>query len=115
VLPAGAAGAGCGGDIAASLRGGNVPAALPVGCHVLRLTVPAGTRYTAYRFEIQDGGESRDCLAGQDCPIGAVRWPVNPVLVRRPEGTLVLAPFEVGASDRERRVVLTVYYATGRR
>jgi hypothetical protein len=81
----------------------------------MRVTVPAGTRYTAYRFEIQDGGDSRDCLAGQDCPIGAGRWPVNPVLVRRPEGTLVLAPFEAGASDRERRVVLTVYYATGRR
>lgn len=116
VLPAGAAaGAGCGGDIESRLRGGEVPAALPAGCHVLRAVVPAGTRYTAYRYEIQDGADSRDCIAGQDCPTGAARWPVNPVLVRRPEGTLVLAPFEAGASDRERRVVLTVYYATGRR
>lgn len=115
VLPAGAAAGSCGGDIASRLRGGEVPAGLPAGCHVLRVNVPAGNRYTAYRFEIQDGGASRDCLAGQDCPVGAGRWPVNPVLVRRPEGTVVLAPFEAGASDRERRVVLTVYYATGRR
>lgn len=116
VLPAGGpAGGGCGGDIEARLRGGDVPAALPAGCHVLRVALPAGARYTAYRFEIQDGTDSRDCLAGQDCPVGAGRWPVNPVLVRRPEGTLVLAPFEAGASDRERRVVLTAYYATGRR
>jgi hypothetical protein len=115
VLPAGTAAGSCGGDIESRLRGGEVPAGLPAGCHVLGVNVPAGNRYTAYRFEIQDGGASRDCIAGQDCPVGAGRWPVNPVLVRRPEGTLVLAPFEAGASDRERRVVLTVYYATGRR
>lgn len=103
-------GSGCGADLPDRLKGGEVPADLPAGCHVLRVALPAGARYTAYRFELQDGGQSLDCRAGQDCSQGTGRWPVNPVLVRNPAGTIVLAPFEAGAVERQRRAVLTVYY-----
>lgn len=113
VVPPGG-GTGCG-DVASRLQGGDVPSDLPAGCHVLRITVPAGARYLGYRFEVQDGGATFDCLAGQDCPRGIGRWPGNPVLVRGSGGTVVLAPFEAGPTDRERRAVLTVYYTTARR
>jgi outer membrane biosynthesis protein TonB len=112
VIPAGG-GAGCGGDIAARLQDGRVPADLPAGCHVLRITLPEGARYTGYRYEIQVEGDGLDCLAGQSCPQNTGRWPANPVLVRDPRGTVVLAPFEAGPSAHERRAVLTVYFSTG--
>ncbi|HEX9940818.1 MAG TPA: carboxypeptidase-like regulatory domain-containing protein [Thermoanaerobaculia bacterium] len=111
VVPPGG-GSGCGGDIAAQLKGGEVPAGLPSGCHVLKLTLPAGARYTGYRYEVQASGDSLDCLAGRDCAQGAGRWPINPVLVRGPQETVVLAPFESGPAERERRAVLTVYFTT---
>ena len=111
VVPPGS-GSGCGADIAAQLKGGATPAGLSGGCSVLRISLPAGARYTGYRFEIQDRGESLDCLAGQACPQNTGRWPINPVVVRNPSGTLVLAPFESGPAERERRAVLTVYFST---
>jgi len=106
-------GSGCGADIAAQLQAGTVPAGLPPGCHVLRIALPAGARYTGYRFEVQTGGDSLDCLAGQSCPQSTGRWPINPVLLRQPEGTVILAPFEAGPSERERRAVFTAYFTTG--
>jgi hypothetical protein len=112
VVPPGG-GSGCGTDIAAQLQNGEVPSNLPAGCHVLRIALPAGTRYTGYRFEVQAGGDSLDCLAGQNCPQGTGRWPMNPVLLRKPEGTVVLAPFEAGPAERERRAVFTAYFTTG--
>jgi hypothetical protein len=80
---------------------------------VLRIALPAGARYTGYRFDLQDGSETRDCLAGRDCTGGGGRWPVNPVLVRDASGTVILAPFESGTTERDRRAVLTVYFLTG--
>jgi len=109
------AGAGsCGTDIASRLQGGAIPTNLPDGCHVLRVTLPAGARYTGYRFDLQDGGNTRDCLAGRDCTGGGGRWPMDPVLVRNSNETVILAPFESGAGERERRAVLTVYFSAGR-
>ncbi|HEY4592356.1 MAG TPA: carboxypeptidase-like regulatory domain-containing protein [Thermoanaerobaculia bacterium] len=107
-------GSGCG-DIAAKLKGGTVPADLPGGCHVLRIALPAGARYTAYRYEAQDGKDSLDCPAAQPCPNNIGRWPGDPVLVRSPQGTVVLAPFESGPGGEGRRAVLTVYYSTGKK
>lgn len=101
-------GSGCG-SITSSLKGG-VVGKLPAGCHVLKVTLPAGAKYSGYRYEIQDGRDSFDCPAGRDCQGGSGRWPVDPVVVRNPEGTVVLAPFEAGAGERERRAVLTVYF-----
>ena len=87
-------------------------AALPEGCSVLRLTLPAGSRYTGYRYEIQDRSGSVDCMAGRDCP-GGGRWPADPALARATSGTTVSAAFEnLGAGD-DRRAVLTVYYTAG--
>lgn len=115
VVPAGN-GAGCGSDIAARLAGGEAPSDLPSGCHVLRIALPAGARYIGYQYEVQDGGrESVLCPAGLTCPGGAGRWPVNPVLVKAPSGTVVLAPFESGTGEGERRIVLNVYFSGGRR
>jgi len=112
VLDPGQAG-GCG-DVASSLKSGAAPAGLPAGCHVLQVTLPAGAKYSGYRYEIQDGGEGFDCPAGKDCPGSTGRWPVDPVVVRNPGGTVVLAPFESGTAQRERRAVLTVYFKPGK-
>jgi carboxypeptidase family protein len=112
VTPGG--GTGCG-DVAKQLTGGDVPADLSPGCHVLRIALPAGVRYTAYRYEVQVEGEGLDCPTGKDCPRGMGRWPVDPVLVRSAQGTVILAPFEPGASQAERRAVLTVYYTEGKK
>jgi len=113
VIPPGG-GPGCG-DIAARLRGGEVPSSLPASCNVLRITLPAGTRYTAYRYEVQDGNDYLDCATGQGCPNNTGRWPIDPVLIRNPQGTIILAPFESGPAERERRAVLTVYYTVGKK
>jgi len=112
VVPPGGS-SGCGGDIAAQLANGEIPSGLPAGCHVLRIALPAGTRYTGYRYEVQVGGDSLDCLAGQSCPQSTGRWPINPVLLRKSEGTVILAPFEAGPADRERRAVFTAYFTAG--
>lgn len=102
-------GGGCG-NITSALKGGVAPDGLPAGCHVLRVTLPAGAKYSGYRYEVQDGGEGFDCPAGKNCPNGTGRWPVDPVVVKNPEGTVVLAPFESGPAQRDRRAVLTVYF-----
>jgi hypothetical protein len=114
VIPTGG-GPGCGGDIATKLQGGTVPDGLPAGCSVLRIALPAGARYTAYRYEVQDGKDSLDCPTAQDCPNGAGRFPMDPVLLRDPRGTIILAPFESGPAGRERRAVLTVYFTAGKK
>jgi hypothetical protein len=114
VVPSGG-GPGCGADISAQLQSGEIPSGLPAGCHVLRLALPAGARYTGYRFEVQVEGDSLDCLSGQSCPQSTGRWPLDPVLIRRPEGTVLLAPFEAGPVERKRRAVFTAYFAAGKR
>jgi Carboxypeptidase regulatory-like domain len=114
VVPPG--GGSCGADIAARLAGGEAPSALPAGCHVLRIALPAGARYIGYQYEAREGGgESVLCSVGVECPGGAGRWPVNPVLFEAPSGTVVLAPFENGPGERERRAILSVYFTGGRR
>jgi hypothetical protein len=85
------------------------PAGLPEGCAVLRLSVPPGSRYTGYRYEIQERSGSVDCLAGRDCP-GGGRWPADPALVRSASGTTVSAAFENPGTGSERRAILTIYY-----
>ena len=79
------------------------------------LETEVGTQYTGYRFEVQAEGDSLDCLSGQSCPQSTGRWPIDPVLIRRPEGTVLLAPFEAGPVERKRRAVFTAYFAAGKR
>ena len=106
------AGVGCGPGVRDMVAQSGEGAALPEGCSVLRLTLPAGSRYTGYRYEVQDRSGSVDCMAGRNCP-GGGRWPADPALVRAAAGTTVSAAFEnLGAGD-DRRAVLTVYYTAG--
>jgi hypothetical protein len=84
-------------------------ASLPEGCAILRVTLPAGARYTGYRYEVQDRTGSVDCMAGRNCP-GGGRWPVDPVLVKAESGTTISAAFENAGAGGDRRALLTVYY-----
>lgn len=106
---------GCAADIAKQLAGGGLPSQPSAGCHVLRIALPANARYTAYRYEVQVAGDSIDCPTGKDCPRSFGRWPVDPVLNRGAQGTVIFAPFEPGPSQAERRAVLTVYFTEGKR
>ena len=108
------AAAGCLADVAQGLAAGSVPAGLGAGCHVLRIALPANAHYTAYRYEVQIAADSLDCPTGKDCPSDLGRWPMDPVLSRGAQGTVVLAPFEPGPSQAERRAVLTVYFTEGK-
>ncbi len=112
VVPAGEAAGGCGQGIQDLLRNADGAAGLPAGCRMLRIDLPAGLRYTGYRYEVQEGEQTLDCLAGRECTAGAGRWPIDPVLARSAAGTTITAAFEARGSSRERRAVLTVYYST---
>lgn len=103
-----AAGSGCGTGIRDLLAqgGGGFP---DDGCAVLRLSLPPGSRYTGYRYEIQERSGSVDCQAGRDCP-GGGRWPADPTLNRTASGTTVSAAFENPGAGEERRAILTVYF-----
>lgn len=105
-------GVGCGPGVRDLLAQSGEGAALPEGCGLLRLTLPAGARYTGYRYEVQDRSGSVDCMAGRNCP-GGGRWPVDPALVRGASGTTVSTAFENAGAGGERRAVLTVYYTAG--
>ncbi len=86
----------------------------PAGCRVLRLTLPAGARYTGYRYGVEEGTEELDCQAGKDCP-GGGRWPLEPALARSASGTTIATAFEGNAAvTKERHAVFTVYYTTGK-
>jgi len=85
----------------------------PAGCRVLRLALPAGARYTGYRYAVQEGTEELDCQAGKDCP-GGGRWPLEPALAKSTSGTAITAAFEGNAAvTKERHAVFTVYYTAG--
>ncbi|HEX3530297.1 MAG TPA: hypothetical protein VH988_24815 [Thermoanaerobaculia bacterium] len=86
----------------------------PAGCRVLRLTLPAGARYTGYRYGVEEGTEELDCQAGKDCP-GGGRWPLEPALAKSASGTTIAAAFEGNAAvTKERHAVFTVYYTAGK-
>ncbi|HYU32179.1 MAG TPA: carboxypeptidase-like regulatory domain-containing protein [Thermoanaerobaculia bacterium] len=108
------AGAGCGAGFRELLAQSGEPAGVPEGCAILRLSLPPGSRYTGYRYEIQERSGSVDCLAGRDCP-GGGRWPADPALVRSAAGTSISAAFENPGSGSDRRAVLTIYYTAGGR
>ena len=105
-------GPGCGPAVRDLLAAG--AAEPPEGCAVLRLTLPAGARYTGYRYEVQERSGGVDCLAGRDCP-GGGRWPLDPALVRSAGTTAVSAAFENPGTGAGRRAVLTIYYTGAER
>lgn len=109
-MPASGA-SGCGEGLREALLRRDGGAGLPAGCRMLRIELPPDVRYIGYRYEVQDGGASADCVAGKDCPAGNARWPVDPLLFRDGTGkTTVSTAFENRSPDRERRAVLTVYF-----
>ncbi len=45
------------------------------GCHLLRIDLPRNARFIGYRYEVQDGGQGSDCLAGKAArPVDAGPW-----------------------------------------
>jgi hypothetical protein len=81
---------------------------LPAGCALLTVELPANARYSGFRYEAAGGnGRSEDCLAGRACPAGGCSFPIEPVVRREGNATLVLALFE---SDAARRAGFTVYW-----
>ncbi|MES1240826.1 MAG: hypothetical protein ABUT39_04340 [Acidobacteriota bacterium] len=103
--------AGCGDGLRDSLTRLDT-AAMGDGCHLLRIDMPRNARFVGYRYEVQDGGQGSDCLAGKDCPAGG-RWPLDPVLRRDGAGTTTVATAFENRGDRERRAVLTIYFTEG--
>jgi hypothetical protein len=87
-------------------------AAMGDGCHLVRIDLPKNARFVGYRYEVQDGGQGSDCMAGKDCPAGG-RWPLDPVLRRDGTGTTTVATAFENRGDRARRAVLTVYFTEG--
>ena len=86
---------------------------LPAGCALLRLELPAKSRYTGFRFEAAaPTAEAVDCLPGRDCPAGGCRFVGQPVVRWDGERQIVLALFE---SSEARRATLTVYARAARR
>lgn len=106
--------AGCGDGLRDSLTrlDPSAIAAMGEGCHLLKIDLPRNARFIGYRYEVQDGGQGSDCLAGKDCPAGG-RWPLDPVLRRDGAGTTTVATAFENRGDRERRAVLTIYFKEG--
>jgi len=87
---------------------------LPEGCAVLRIDLPAGSRFSGFRYQAQVGdGIPSDCLPGQGCRVGGCRFVGAPVVRREGASTTLLAIFE---AREPRSGLLTVYgSSSGRR
>lgn len=112
-IPGGAA-AGCPADLAARLQSIDLDAVAKLsaelaeagaGCRVIAVELPAGARFTGYRYEAQSAGVAADCLPGRGCPAGDCRFPADPVLRQVGKRTVLLVPFESTAADLRRAVV----------
>ena len=78
---------------------------LGAGCRVIAVELPAGARFTGYRYEAQSAGLAADCLPGRGCPAGGCRFPNEPVLRQEGNRTVLLVAFESTAPDLRRAVV----------
>ncbi|MGE0640518.1 MAG: carboxypeptidase-like regulatory domain-containing protein [Thermoanaerobaculia bacterium] len=111
----GGAKGGCPADLAARLRGESLDglaesSEIGPGCRVIRVDLPAGARYTGFRFEARSAGVTADCLPGRECPAGNARFPFEPVLRETGNRTTLLVAFESDAPDR--RSALVAGYST---
>lgn len=75
------------------------------GCRVISVELPAGARFTGYRYEAQSQGLAADCLPGRGCPAGGCRFPADPVIRLAGNRTVLLVGFESTAPDLRRAVV----------
>ncbi len=107
---------GCPSDLAARLAAvplekvDEIAAGVGDGCRIMQVTLPAGARYTGFRFEAQSGSVTADCLPGRDCPSGGCKFPFAPVVRRAGQRTTLLAAF--ASTVREPRRALVVGYST---
>ncbi len=76
-----------------------------LGCRVVAVELPAGARFTGYRYEAQSAGVAADCLPGRGCPAGGCRFPNEPVLRQEGNRTVLLVGFESTAPDLRRAVI----------
>lgn len=111
---AGGAAAGCPADLAEKLKSVELDAVAKLsadmdmagaGCRVIAVELPAGARFTGYRYEAQSAGVAADCLPGRGCPAGDCRFPADPVLRQEGNRTVLLVLFESTAADLRRAVV----------
>jgi hypothetical protein len=75
------------------------------GCRVISVELPAGARFTGFRYEAQSQGLTADCLPGRGCPAGDCRFPAEPVVRVAGKRTVLLVGFESTAPDLRRAVV----------
>lgn len=102
---------GCPGDLAARLATvalddvAELAASLGKGCRVVQVALPAGARYTGFRFEAQSASVVADCLPGRECPAGGCRFPFAPVVRRAGQRTVLLAGFASAVAEPRRALV----------
>lgn len=87
---------------------------LPLPCAALLLDLPAGARFTGYRYEAAAEGRYQDCPAGRDCPGLSCSWAGDPLVVRAASGTRLAALFG-NRAERPRRARFTAYFKEGKR
>ena len=83
------------------------PASIPAVGQLLRdgLDLPAGARFTGFRYEATGGAVTADCLPGRECPAGSARFPFEPVIRKEGGRTILLVGFESTASAPRKAVV----------
>ncbi|MEO8276069.1 MAG: carboxypeptidase-like regulatory domain-containing protein [Thermoanaerobaculia bacterium] len=107
----GGATAGCPADLGARLAKvaladvAALSASVGAGCRVIEVDLPAGARFTGFRYESSSAGLTADCLPGRGCPAGGCRFPIEPVLRQDGNRTILLVAFESTAPDLRRAVV----------
>ncbi len=88
---------------------GGIAGRLPPGCAALAMELPAGARFTGYRFESGTAAGWVDCPAGRDCPGLSAGWLGDPVIVRQGATTWLVALF-ANRAEGPRRARFTAYY-----
>ena len=114
VAIAGASSSGCPSDLQAKLKTVELSAVARLsaelagaglGCRIIAVELPAGARFTGFRYEAQSAAVAADCLPGRNCPAGDCRFPNEPVLRVEGNRTTLLVAFESTAADQRRAVV----------
>lgn len=75
------------------------------GCRLLAVELPAGARFTGFRYEAQSAQITADCLPGRDCPAGECQFPWPPIVRRERQRTVLLTAFVSRSGDPRRAVV----------
>ena len=87
--------------------GGEPP---PSPCGIAAVVLPAGAKFIGYRYEAVDARGAGECVADQECSIGAARWQGHPRFERGAQRTVVWSVFENRSPERLRQARLTVYF-----